>query len=235
MRRSKRIARQNTSTAAVAVPELPNHIICDILSRLPINSILTCKRVCKAGRNLTLEPYFAKLHISRVPLSLIFYRHSTNANTPSHFEILQLHDPTDFGHRSATVKFTTGIYFPHMDIGKVASCNGLILLSNRLKTLSLCATPLVHNILFFLNLLNWQPRRIVALSDLGSGGHCKSTDQYKVLRFTRTHRPTRSMDIAVYTLGVDDEWRSLGDTAQPPCIFNSTLVFLNGGFSLDRL
>ncbi|KAG5551628.1 hypothetical protein RHGRI_009895 [Rhododendron griersonianum] len=230
MRRSKRIARQNTSTAAVAVSELPNHIICDILSRLPINSILTCKRVCKAWRNLTLDPYIAKLRISRFPLSLIFYRHSTNTNTPSHFEILQLHDPTDFGHRSATMKFTTGIYFPHMDIDKVGSCNGLILLSNHpSKDLVIVCNPLSAQ-----HFVLPKPPKLgtkAYSSFVGFGfGHCTSTDQYKVLRFTKTHRPTRLMDIAIYTLGVDDEWRSLGDTAQPPCIFTSKLVFLNGAF-----
>ncbi|XP_058210507.1 uncharacterized protein LOC131322928 isoform X2 [Rhododendron vialii] len=72
MRRSKRKAIQNT--AAVTISDLPNHITCDILSRLSLNSIFACKRVCKLWRDLTLEPYFAKLHLSRSPLSLISYR-----------------------------------------------------------------------------------------------------------------------------------------------------------------
>ncbi|KAE9456241.1 hypothetical protein C3L33_11858, partial [Rhododendron williamsianum] len=64
MRRSKRKAIQNTAAVpAVTISDLPNHITCDILSRLSLNSIFACKRVCKLWRDLTLEPYFAKLHL----------------------------------------------------------------------------------------------------------------------------------------------------------------------------
>ncbi|KAI8558141.1 hypothetical protein RHMOL_Rhmol04G0066400 [Rhododendron molle] len=67
MRRSKRKAIQNTAAAVptVTISDLPNHVTCDILSRLPLNSIFACKRVCKTWRDLTLEAYFAKLHLSR--------------------------------------------------------------------------------------------------------------------------------------------------------------------------
>ncbi|KAG5551624.1 hypothetical protein RHGRI_009891 [Rhododendron griersonianum] len=67
MRRSKRIARQNTTAAAssVSISDLPDHITGDILSRLPLNSIFACRRVCKSWRDRTLEPYFASLHLSR--------------------------------------------------------------------------------------------------------------------------------------------------------------------------
>ncbi|KAI8558154.1 hypothetical protein RHMOL_Rhmol04G0067300 [Rhododendron molle] len=237
MKRSKGIARQNTSTAAVtALPnptvtlsDLPNHIVCDILSRLPLNSISTCKRVCKAWRDLTLEPCFAKLHLSRFPLSLIFYHHGT-ANSLSHFEILQLrdHGPTDFGRHCTTMKFTNGICFPHKRIHMVASCNGLILLANYpSRDLIIVCNPLraQHFILP-------KPQKLAPpMHDgyFGFGfGHCTETDQYKVLRYIITDRPTRLLDIDIYTLGIDDEWRSLGDTAQPPAIFTSNLVFLNG-------
>ncbi|KAI8558140.1 hypothetical protein RHMOL_Rhmol04G0066300 [Rhododendron molle] len=60
MRRSKRKASHNTATAAAAVPTVFH---------------FACKRVCKTWRDLTLEPYFAKLHLPRSPLRLVFYRH----------------------------------------------------------------------------------------------------------------------------------------------------------------
>ncbi|KAG5551626.1 hypothetical protein RHGRI_009893 [Rhododendron griersonianum] len=56
----------------------------------------------------------------------------------------------------------------------------------------------------------------------------KATDQYKVLRYTITNGQTRLLEIDIYTLGIDDEWRSLGETAPAPAILTSELVFLNG-------
>ncbi|KAH7843836.1 hypothetical protein Vadar_021237 [Vaccinium darrowii] len=226
MRRSKRKANQNA--AATTISDLPNPVICDILSRLPLNSIFTCKRVCKVWRDLTLEPHFAKLHLSTFPLSLIFYRHGNdNNNSPSHFEILQLHDPPVLGHHNPPMKFRTEFYFPHMHIGKVASCNGLILLSNYpSKDLIIVCNPLTAH--YFILPKPKLVRRTYR-NYVGFGfGYSPATDQYKVLRYTHTLTPTRLFDIDIYTLGVDDEWRSLGDTAQPPVFYTSGLVFLNG-------
>ncbi|XP_058210515.1 F-box/kelch-repeat protein At3g23880-like [Rhododendron vialii] len=239
MGRSKRIARQNTSTAAltalpnptVTISDLPNHIVCDILSRLPLNSISTCKRVCKAWRDLTLEPCFAKLHLSRFPLSRIFYRYGPAINSPSHFEILQLHDhgPADFYHHFTTTKFRTGICFPHTRIiHMVDSCNGLILLANYpSRDLLIVCNPLRAQHFILPKPLKLAPPMLDGYCGFGFG-HCTETDQYKVLRYIFTYEPTRLLDIDIYTLGIDDEWRSLGDTAQPPAIFTSNLVFLNG-------
>ncbi|KAH7842832.1 hypothetical protein Vadar_009630 [Vaccinium darrowii] len=126
MRRSnKRKANQDTT-----ISDLPNHVMCDILSRLPLNSIFTCNRVCKIWHNLILEPYLAKLHLSRSPLSLVFFRHGNSNKYLSYFEILQLHDPPNLYQHNATMKFRTEIYFPHTYVQMVASCNGSILLSN---------------------------------------------------------------------------------------------------------
>ncbi|KAG5548844.1 hypothetical protein RHGRI_014261 [Rhododendron griersonianum] len=147
MRRSKRLATQNIAAVIVALPkkktrrsknaaapmsELPNDIMSDILSRLPLKSLFRCKRVCKVWRNIILEPNFAELHLSRSPLSLIFYRNGNNNkdnnnsdnSSSSHFEILQLHDPPISGYRIAQMKFNTEIYFPHMHIRVVPHVMG---------------------------------------------------------------------------------------------------------------
>ncbi|XP_058210508.1 F-box/kelch-repeat protein At3g17530-like [Rhododendron vialii] len=238
MRRSKRKASKNTTTAttsaaavhAVTISNLPNHSTCDILSRLPLNSIFACKRVCKTWRDLTLEPYFAKLHLSRSPLSLISYHNGKdNNNSPSfHFEILQLHDPPVLGRRDATMKFRTEFFFPHMYV--VASCNGSILLSN--------FSPIDDRIIIVCNPLRAQhfilpkPPKL-ALETYKSVrlgfGHSPRTDQYKVLRFTYTYRPDRLyLYFDIFTIGIDDEWRSIVGTEQPPGHIISNSVFLNG-------
>ncbi|KAG5551625.1 hypothetical protein RHGRI_009892 [Rhododendron griersonianum] len=235
MRRSNRKASHNT--AAVGFPDLPNHITCDILSRLPLNSIFTCRRVCKTWRELTLERYFAKLHLFRCPLSFISYYKGTGKNSPSHFKIIQLHDPTDFGYHYATTKFKTRIYFPfHVrnQIEMVASCNGLILLANYpSRDHFIVCNPLraQHFTLPKPPLKSAPMTHYINCECFGFGfGHCTATDQYKVLRYTPTitKGQTRLLEIDIYTLGIDDEWRSLGETAPAPAILTLELVFLNG-------
>ncbi|KAH7843668.1 hypothetical protein Vadar_019323 [Vaccinium darrowii] len=237
MGRSKRKTSRNTAAAAAAVAvlpisELPDHIISDILSRLPLNSIFACKRVCKVWRDITLEPYFAKLHLSRSPLSFISYRNGNNngdndinSSSQSHFEILQLHDPPVLGRHNPTMKFTTEIYFPHLQI--VASCNGSILLSNYLSNYGLV---IVCNPLRAQHLILPEPPNLAvkkyAFVRFGFG-YTPATDQYKVLRLIITGKPRR-LDIEIYTIGIDDEWRSIGDTVQLPSGFISKIIFLNG-------
>ncbi|XP_058214883.1 F-box protein At3g07870-like [Rhododendron vialii] len=228
MRRSKRLAhRAAAAVPAVTISDLPSHITCDILSRLPLNSIFTCKRVCKTWRELTLEPYFAKLHHSRSPLSLFSYQNGININnkTPSsHFEILPLHDPWVI---PRPMKFRLDIYFPHMYI--VASCNGSILLSNFSSNDDL-DTVIVFNPLRAQHFMLPKPPKLARQTDklvrLGLG-HSPSNDQYKVLRLTSTYRPGR-LYCDIFTIGIDDEWRSMGDTGQPPTHRVARIIFLNG-------
>ncbi|KAG5551618.1 hypothetical protein RHGRI_009885 [Rhododendron griersonianum] len=231
MRRSKRKAIQNTAAVpAVTISDLPNHITCDILSRLSLNSIFACKRVCKLWRDLTLEPYFAKLHLSKSPLSLISYRRGNDIdNSPSYFEILQLYDPLVLRRRDTTMKFRTDIYFPRIHM--VASCNGSILLSNSSSDDDLVIV--VCNPLRAQQFILPKPPKLALqthkLAQLGFG-HSPSTDQYKVLRFTSSNnvfKPCR-LNCEIFTIGIDDEWRSMGDTEQLPALIISKIIFLNG-------
>ncbi|KAM7485398.1 hypothetical protein LguiA_001407 [Lonicera macranthoides] len=48
-----------------AVGALPDDVIVNILSRLPADCVLDCRRVCRKWRALTSSPYFAELHIKR--------------------------------------------------------------------------------------------------------------------------------------------------------------------------
>ncbi|KAI8569205.1 hypothetical protein RHMOL_Rhmol02G0261000 [Rhododendron molle] len=234
MRRLKRKAAPNTTASkaaasAATISDVPNPIVCDILSRLPLNSIFTCKRVSKTWRDLILDPHFERLHLSRSPLSLFFYRNGDinniyNSNSASsHFEIFQLHDPPVLEHYNSTIKFKTEVYFSGMHIA--ASCNGLILLSNR--------SPFGDGRVIVCNPLRAQhfilpkpPKIVTDIRTFGFGfGHSPATDQYKVLRFYN-HAPSLSiLGFDIYTIGIDDKWRSIGYPGQPPAVFRSQLVF----------
>ncbi|KAI8012110.1 hypothetical protein LOK49_LG06G01225 [Camellia lanceoleosa] len=55
------------------IPELPTHIVFDILSRLLIKTLFNCRSVCKLWLSLiSSDPQFAKLHLSRSHPSLLF-------------------------------------------------------------------------------------------------------------------------------------------------------------------
>lgn len=50
-----------------SIEDLPEIIMVAIISRLPVKTILHCKRVCKKWRNLVLDSSFANIHLSRSP------------------------------------------------------------------------------------------------------------------------------------------------------------------------
>ncbi|KAH7844968.1 hypothetical protein Vadar_007819 [Vaccinium darrowii] len=122
----KDIKGRGTTTTIL---ELPSHISCEILARLPLKSIFYCKRVCSSFRSLTLDPCFAQLQLPRSSLCLILYRPS-DIGLPMKFGFLPLPDSlVDLRRRRATMKFETQIEFPSSH-PCVVSCNGLICLSD---------------------------------------------------------------------------------------------------------
>lgn len=113
-----------------SINDLPTLIISDILSRLPTKTIILCKCVCKSWRNLLLEPYFANLHLSKSPASLII--HQLGVSLPdSDTDILKLvefRDEPD-GHDlcyDPVMKFDLKVCYPHGEILLVGSANGLL-------------------------------------------------------------------------------------------------------------
>ena len=51
--------------------ELPSHITVDILSRLPVKTIIHCRTVCKAWRNVLLDPCFPQIHLAKSSVNLM--------------------------------------------------------------------------------------------------------------------------------------------------------------------
>ncbi|KAH7842656.1 hypothetical protein Vadar_007751 [Vaccinium darrowii] len=234
-RRKKTQDHSNTTTTTIS--DLPSHITCDVLSRLPLNSIFYCKRLCSSFRNPTLEPYFPQLHLPKSPFSLILYR-------PSDFEhpifgYLPLDDSLVDLHRRSrwTMKFEAKIIHPtcfeFLSNRIVSSCNGLILLSDAKWSNNVCVCNPITRQHFFLP----KPDEDLCLLRRGRYFYCgygfgysRSTDLFKVVKFTANYKeqPYR-LHCCVYTLGVDDEWRTLGSTRQPvPYNPDLPFVFLNG-------
>ncbi|KAL6975634.1 hypothetical protein U1Q18_024429 [Sarracenia purpurea var. burkii] len=230
----KRRANQNKSTAATTATTtilgLPAFIIWDILSRLPLRSIGWCKIVCKTWCDLLLDPYFAKLHHSRSPISLIVHN-----ITCTHFGIFELDDIAHLHHSRAMVKFRTKIKIPNGRLQKVNSCNGLLCLFDLHGDTVIVCNPISGKNIIIPKFPNVDRKRQFSIAydfdDFGHSfdikyafGHSPSTDQYKVLRFVMTSASDSEFDCDVYTIGCDDAWRSTGATTPKP----GNVVFLNG-------
>ncbi|KAK4391177.1 F-box protein [Sesamum angolense] len=64
---------------------LPSELIINILSRLPIRTIISCKCVCKSWLNLLDTPEFARSHFSRSVPGLILWQRQRDLDS-EHFE-----------------------------------------------------------------------------------------------------------------------------------------------------
>ncbi|KAK7854723.1 f-box protein [Quercus suber] len=120
------LRKEKTNISIDSIPELPCIILTDILSRLPITSILQYKCVCKTWFNIISDPYFAKLHFARAPVSLLFSNTADLSILDKRLYVLELegwdtHDsfaplkqlPREINHLGGVLQFQS-------------SCNGLL-------------------------------------------------------------------------------------------------------------
>lgn len=54
------------NSRSMGVSALPDEIIADVLSRLPVKSLMRFRCVCKSWRTLISNPQFIKMHLNRV-------------------------------------------------------------------------------------------------------------------------------------------------------------------------
>ncbi|KAI8010811.1 F-box protein [Camellia lanceoleosa] len=109
-----------------SIPEqVPIQIILEILSRLPIKSLFRCQLVCKEWFSSISDPHFAKLHLSRSPISLLIKPIFRESRKLRLFDLQILYKTHP---REAHLKLTTEINIPYAGQEIVNSCNGLLCL-----------------------------------------------------------------------------------------------------------
>ncbi|XP_022747910.1 F-box protein At3g07870-like [Durio zibethinus] len=189
--------------------KLPSYITVEILSRLPVKTIILCKAVCKAWRNALLDPHFPLIHLAKSSVNLLLCRF------PSYWLI-------EFGkdfRRKKMSKFNDenvhGVGEPSM----VGSCNGLLCLSINYPEDFYVWNP-VRNEYVTLPMPNIKAgNRLCSYSGFG---FCPRTDTYKVIRMVRygsmpsmawTGSSNQAM-CEVYTLGTNT-WRTIEDVPVP--------------------
>lgn len=237
------ISKASTDLHFFPLLELPVHIICDIISRLPLRIICRCRCVCKMLLELLKDPYFSKIHLTIAPTlttnlileenfrkcgSLHFFNCDFSEYTRSSYSIDSNHQNISCsikGGLPALNKGNAEFTFCTQRLTLIGSCNGLLCLyfdSSSEPFYGIC-NPILGE---FLKLPQLSAPSFAYANHSGFG-YCPRMKQYKVIRYMYPN-PIDStiMVAAVHTLG-SDSWRSLIENAPSPKQ-KSFDPFLNG-------
>ncbi|KAF5446464.1 hypothetical protein F2P56_032092 [Juglans regia] len=233
------VTKKSSSSAAAGacttILDLPGHILIDILSRLPLGSVLSSRCVCTAWSTLVSDPLFASLHIARVqPLELLLRANGLGCvSTALHLVdvdcIVKTAPPLDLNERQET-RLNTKMLLPipeysiesrgvdqndssssnsflDRDYGIVNSCNGLLCLSKSIyNNPHIICNPFTGE---YVSIPNSQGDDRFWGPVVPGFGYCPRSNKYKVVRLGfRLENMFQSM-AEVYTVGTAS-WRSIG-------------------------
>lgn len=186
---------------------LPPDVVLDILSRLPITTLVLAKSVCRAWRRIIQGSVLPSKHLSRMAENdpcIIFQ---------SHWPIPNQYYIVDFSAWNEGNKALKNISVSTMDANLVGSCNGLLCFSNSSR-IHIC------------NPLTEDSKELPKLSkDPGEAGilgfgFSPTTMEYKLVEIVHRKRRTKASHnlaasnsfqsvVRVLTLG-NPSWRTLG-------------------------
>ncbi|CAK9158914.1 unnamed protein product [Ilex paraguariensis] len=213
---------------------LPHEIIIEILTKLPVKSILRCILVCKAWHSLITSPNFIVTHLNRTILNskidhpTLFIRHYDKNDHNEHYT-LHREDET-FGVSFSELEFPFKSPIGYFRI--VGGCNGLICLSDDLfgdmETIILWNPSIRKSVTLPKPSKPKSPHMFV----LGFGVD-PMTQDFKVVRivyykgfFNGYEAPP---DVEIYTLSTGS-WRSINSAAPSYCMveFMWSQALVNG-------
>ncbi|KAJ9551936.1 hypothetical protein OSB04_015981 [Centaurea solstitialis] len=123
-----------------SMENLPEQVMVDILSRLPVKTIIHCKCVCKKWHNLVNDSYFINLHLSRSPAGFMAPHdpHISGGATLKMGRIMkwvEIEDELDHHSLQPALNFDVngflGAPFPPTVLIPLGSVNGLICILHR--------------------------------------------------------------------------------------------------------
>jgi F-box interacting protein len=226
---------------------LPNEVIAEILSRLPVKSVIRFRCVSKTWCSLISSPHFIATHLSRTlsnpqyPSNLVFHHFdypfkkdrspairihllSLDAEVQNRslvtqeFDVSNRKDPSDF--------IASRCSYDCMEV--IGSSNGLFCLTSGFDSYVLC-NPCIQKAISI-------PHPNIGLRGLETQthgfGYCPKTDDYKVVRIVHAEGTTHSL-VEIYTLRTG-AWRSFMALG-PPYYFREPFgspslrnIFFNG-------
>ncbi|CAH1444709.1 unnamed protein product [Lactuca virosa] len=220
--------------------ELPVPIMVDILSRLPVKTIIHCKCVCKKWLDLISDSYFANSHISR-SYEIVMIHHKSNYEDKRAAGILkwvEVEDKLDHHHLHhdpvMSLDLNLAPIFQWSDILPVGSVNGLVCLwqcGPQHENTYIC-NPVTREYMILPRPRFYKDN--LAISIVYSFGFGSLTQEYKVIRIFHGAIPEDStppcrphlLEAEVYTLGTG-RWRSVGPVSYS-LIHKIYGPFLNG-------
>jgi hypothetical protein len=191
--------------------KLPSCLIMDILSRLPIKTILNCRCVCKTWLHYISDSFFAKLHLERSPTSLLVKTISNNPESRS-VQLVQITGkPVGLRFRVVEeMKFVQEINLPYNNDFLIEnSCNGLLCISQTFQDGS-------HDDIYLCNPILGEYISIPLAAGQGtrhkssfSLGYSAITKEYQVLHtFYSKKGPDSQPEAEIYTIGTG-KWRGI--------------------------
>ncbi|KAJ4980632.1 hypothetical protein NE237_031469 [Protea cynaroides] len=209
------MAKEDEENEKISVEEsmptesLPEVLIVDILSCLPVKSLLRFRCVCKHWYALITDPAFVKTHLSRSlvsnsNLSIIFRNpisHNLNFREFRFNEFNIYPDDLDAFEQQAVAELNYPFKRPHYLSYIVGSCNGLLCIYNSKEEILLWnpSTRRHHKLPF---------THIEYGSNIVCGfGHDPTTDDYKIVRIVQLHHALESK-VKVYSLNTNS-WRRI--------------------------
>ncbi|KAL5798035.1 hypothetical protein ACOSQ2_002855 [Xanthoceras sorbifolium] len=195
-RRASEDKDEGKSSNIGSMSELPLVILMDILSRLPIKTILQCKCVCRTWFDLLSDPYFTQMHLARAPVSILLMNLQQRSTYTGDFLVPELR-LNRIGNLSAD------------RLSLQTSCNGLLCLHDlgyKKDGISVC-NPILREYMVLPQLRSKRVHRRI----LGFG-ITQSTNQYKLIQILNYKDQSENSDkfqVEIFTLGTD-MWRNIG-------------------------
>lgn len=195
---------------------LPFDIVIEILSRLPVKSLLKFRSVCRQWSSLTYDPHFINKHLHRVPSCLSFIPRRIERND------IKLYD-----------YFKDGTFAMHSSYKISIKQQVLYVMSNFVNGLTCAYVELsVDGDLFLLNPFIREYAQLLSIrnncnrSDSFGFGYDVSTGKYKLVRlFFPPDLPKTTQYCEIQTIGTQ-EWRYLGEI---PCqVTRAYPVYVDG-------
>ncbi|XP_047326008.1 F-box protein CPR1-like [Impatiens glandulifera] len=218
------------AAAGTSIGQLPNNILVDILSRLPIKSVIRCRCVCKSFLfAISQDPEFRPLHLSRSPPELILSRYTEQLflvddyddnEEPRYHQLNLLRFEGSYNYYLEALNSTRGLLCVHIPY----SCRPLCVFNPFTLEYTLIPPPL--------DLIGTTTKYF--LLNFGFG-YSPITDKYKALAIVQYKKTeyctitTTTTFTAIYTVGSpsSSSWRRIQEDA-PDVFFDKSPTYLNG-------
>ncbi|KAK9078956.1 hypothetical protein SSX86_000625 [Deinandra increscens subsp. villosa] len=136
-KKRSRTTAQTSKDPEQHVPRLLQEIVVEILSRLPVESLLRCRSVCKLWYSLISDPHFVKSHLSLSTCNTRYAHHRLIFSTLPKINLksCSLYDVLYHNSAHALLELDYPLKHPRKSVWIVGSCNGLVCIAIQEDTL----------------------------------------------------------------------------------------------------